>query len=52
MKPWNLDITGYRVIEAVVKLERTQNLVPVLQIVQKIPENYCSCLILSTNQVW
>ena len=25
---------------------------PILQIVQKIPENYCSCLHLSTGQVW
>ena len=34
------------------KLERTWNLVPVLQILQKITENYCSCFYLSVGQVW
>ena len=33
-------------------MKRTWNLDPVLQIVQKIPESYCSCLYLSTGQVW
>ena len=31
---------------------RTWNVAPVFQIVQKIPENYCSCLYLSIGQVW
>ena len=35
----------------VAKLKRTWNLVPVSQIVQKITENYCPCLYLSTDQV-
>ena len=34
------------------KLKRTWNLVPVLQIIQKILENYCPCLYLAINQVW
>ena len=33
-------------------MKRTWNLAPVLQIVQKIPENYCPCLYLSIGQVW
>ena len=33
-------------LEQVAKLKRTWNLALVLQIVQKIPENYCSCLYL------
>ena len=33
-------------------MKRTENLAPVLQIVQKIPENYWPCLYLSVNQVW
>ena len=33
-------------------MKRTWNLAPVLQIVQKILENYCPCLYLSTDQVW
>ena len=28
----------------VAELKRTWNLAPLLQIVQKIPENYCACL--------
>ena len=39
-------------MEQAAKLKRTWNLVPVLQIVQKIPEKYCPCLYLSTGQVW
>ena len=34
------------------KLKRTWNLAPVLLIVQKIPENYFSCLDLSIGYVW
>ena len=33
-------------------MKRTWNLASVLQIVQKIPENYCPCLYLSIGQVW
>ena len=33
-------------------MKRSWNLAPVLQIVQKIPENYCPCLYLSIDQVW
>ena len=33
-------------------MKSTWNLAPVLQIVQKIPENYCPCLYLSIDQVW
>ena len=33
-------------------MKRTWNLVPVSQIFQKITENYCTCLYLSTGQVW
>ena len=39
-------------MEQVAKLKRTWNLPPVLQIVQKIHENYCPCLYLSIGQVW
>ena len=39
-------------LEQIAKLKRTWNLAPVFQIVQKITENYCSCLYLSTSQVW
>ena len=39
-------------VEQVAKLKKTWNLTPVLQIVQKIPENYCPCLYLSVGQVW
>ena len=39
-------------MEQVVKLKRTWDLAPVLQIVQKISENYWPCLHLSTGQVW
>ena len=33
-------------------MKRAWNLAPVLQIVQVIPENYCSCWYLSIGQVW
>ena len=33
-------------------MKKTWNLAPVLQIVQKIPENYCPCLYLPIDQVW
>ena len=33
-------------------MKRTWNLAPVSRIVQKITENYCNCLYLSTSQVW
>ena len=36
----------------VAKLRRIWNLAPVLQIVQKVTENYCLSLYLSTGQVW
>ena len=36
----------------VARLKRTWNLAPVLQIVQKITENYCPYLYLSTGKVW
>ena len=39
-------------MKQVSKLKRTWNLVPVLQIVQMIPENYCAWLYLSISQVW
>ena len=32
--------------------KKTWNLASVLQIVQKIPENYCPCFYLSIGQVW
>ena len=32
--------------------KRTWNLAPILQIIQKIPENYCPCLYLTIGQVW
>ena len=38
-------------MKQVAKLKRVWNLVPVLQIVQTILENYCSCLYLSIGQV-
>ena len=50
----NTGILGYLVIEylrQVAKLKRTWNLAPVSQIVQKITENYCTCLYLSAGQV-
>ena len=39
-------------MEHIAKLKRTWNVAPVLQIFQKIPENYCPCLYLSIYQVW
>ena len=39
-------------MEQVAKLKRTWILAPVLQIVQKIPENYWPCLYLFTGQIW
>ena len=39
-------------MEQVAKLKRTWKLATVLQIVQKIPENYCPCLYLSMGQIW
>ena len=39
-------------MQQVAKLNRTWNLVPVLQIVQTIPDNYYPCLHLSIGQVW
>ena len=39
-------------MEQVTKLKGNWNLVPVLQIVQMIPESYCPCLYLSIGQVW
>ena len=50
MKCWNLDMIGWE-LEQVAKLERTWNLASVIEIVQKIPDNFCSCLYLSTVQV-
>ena len=54
-KQWDFGILTYLVIEwlrQLAKLKRTWNLAAVLQIVQKITENYCPCLYLSTGQVW
>ena len=39
-------------LEEIAKLKMAWNLAPPLQIVQKISENYCPCLYLSTDQVW
>ena len=39
-------------MEQVAKFKRTWNLTPILQIVPKILENYCSCMHLSMGQVW
>ena len=39
-------------MEQVATLNRTWNLVPVLQLDQKISEKYCSCLYLLIDQVW
>ena len=39
-------------MEQVAKWKTTWNLAPVLQIFQKIPENYCPRLYLSIGQVW
>ena len=39
-------------MKEVAKLKRTLNLAPVLQIFQKILENYCSWLYLLIGQVW
>ena len=52
IKHWNLDIIGIEYLEQVAKLIRTWFLGPVLQIVQRIPENYCLCLYLSVSQIW
>ena len=38
-------------MEQVAKLKRIWNLVPVLQIIQKSSENYCSCMYLSIDHV-
>ena len=51
MKYWNLDIIDYRVIGASYWMEMDLEMDPVLQIVQKIPENHCPCLHLSIGQV-
>ena len=52
MKHCKPDITVYRVIAAVTKLERAWNLALVLQIVQKNSQKYFPCLYLSIDQVW
>ena len=52
MKHWNLDVISYWVIGPGCQIEKDLELSPVPQIVQKIPENYCRCLYLSTGQVW
>ena len=39
-------------MDQVAKLKKTWNLAPVLQIVQKIPQNYCPWVYLSIGQVW
>ena len=52
MKDSKPDITVYRVIAVVAKLERVWNLALVLQIVQKNSQKYFSCLYLSIDQVW
>ena len=46
MRHGNLDIIGYG------EIEKGLDLAPVLQIVQKITENYCPCLYLPIGQVW
>ena len=54
-KIWNTGNLTYFVIGQlgqVAKLERTWNLAPLLQIVQKITENYRPFLYLLTSQVW
>ena len=51
----NTGILTYMVIELlglVAKLKRTCNLAPLPQIIQKITENYCTSLYLSTEQIW
>ena len=49
MKHWDLDIFGYWVIGAGCQIKKDlEYIAPVLQIVQKVTENYCSCLYLST----
>ena len=39
-------------MEQFTKLKMNRNLVPVFQIAEKIPENYCACLYLYIGQVW
>ena len=53
MKIWNLDKYGYWVIKTgCQKLKRAWNVAPLLQIVQKICENYCPRLFLSIGEFW
>ena len=52
MKHWNLEIIGYWEIRAGCYLERTCNLTPVLQIVQKTTENCSLWLYISTDEIW
>ena len=47
---WRLE-TSSRLFYDFIKMT-TWNLAPVSQIVQKITENYRTCLYLSTGQVW
>ena len=39
-------------MEQLAKLERTWNLASFVQIIEKVPENYCPYWYLSTGQVW
>ena len=52
MKHWNLDVFDYGVIGAGCEIKKDLHLPPVLQIIQKITENSCPSLYLSTGQVW
>ena len=51
MKHSNLGIVGYWIIWAGYQIEKDMGPNPVLQMVQKIPGNYCPSLHLSIDQV-
>ena len=51
LKDCNLDLIGYSLIGAGCSVQKDQDLAPVHQIVQTIPENFCPCLYLLIEQV-
>ena len=51
-KCWKLNVISYWVIEAGCYLENSLKLGPIIQIVQKISEKYCSFWYLSSGRVW
>ena len=52
MKFGQIQVCSMTTISNMILTEKDLELTPVLQVVQKIPENYFPCLFLSIGQVW